>query len=94
MSATTADDGAELVRLSGRFDREGSLSVYYAAFETTFRARLRPVGDEREALVLSDLSEVEGVGGSVVHSFDLSTQVARVPPVVREAVTRPVQFPA
>jgi len=89
---TTAADGAELLRRQGDYDGDATLSVYYAAFGTTFRARLRPVAD-REALELSDLSEVEGVGGDVIHSFDLSTQLTHVPPVVRNAVSRPVQFP-
>jgi hypothetical protein len=89
---TTAADGAELLRLQGDYGGDATLSVYYAAYETTFRARLRPVAG-REALELSDLSEVEGVRGDVTHSFDLSTQVPHVPPVVRRAVSRPVQVP-
>jgi hypothetical protein len=91
---TTAADGAELLRRQGDYDGDATLSVYYAAFGTTFRARLRPV-ESREALALSDLSEVEVKDGEteVVHTFDLSTQLTHVPPVVRNAVSRPVQFP-
>lgn len=91
-SSTTAADDAELLDLRGEYDGERSLVAYYSAFETTFRARLSPVHD-REALELSDLAEVEEVGGDVLHTFDLSTQLSHVPPVVREAVQRPVQVP-
>lgn len=92
MSSTAADD-AELLDLRGDYDGEDSLSVYYRAFGTLFRARLAPVHD-REALELSSLAEVEAIRGDVLHEFDLSTQLTHVPPVVREAVQRPVQVPA
>jgi len=91
MSTTAADD-AELLDLRGEYDGDRSLVVYYSAFGTTFRARLSPVHD-REALELRDLSEVEEVGGDVLHTFDLSSQLGHVPPVVREAVQRPVMVP-
>lgn len=92
-------DDAELLRVRGEFeDGENHLVVYYRAFETTFRASLS-MPYSGQVLVLSDLSEVEGVPegveeATVLHEFDLSTQVPRVPPVVRGAVTRPVQVPA
>jgi len=91
-------DAAKLLRVRGEATGVSTLSVYYEAAGETFRARLRPVRPlpeevhirDREALVLSDLSTVEDVGGPGVEWFDTT----HVPAVVRRAVDRPVQVPA
>jgi hypothetical protein len=91
-------DEAKLLRVRGEADGISTLSVYYEAAGETFRARLRPVRPlpeedhirDREALILSDLSTVEDVGGPGVEWFDTT----HVPAVVRRAVDRPVQVPA
>lgn len=89
---TTAADDAELLELRGEYDGEQSLVVHYEAFETTFRASLSPVADG-EALEITSLSEVEEVRGEPIGEYDLSTELPRVPPVVRRSVQRPVQVP-
>lgn len=92
-----AKDGAEVVRVRREFDGEHSKKVYYRAHGALFRATLVRVEDG-QAWELDFLDEIEAVPtgdeeATVAHSFDLSTQVAHVPPVVREAVSRPVQVP-
>lgn len=88
-------DGAEVVQVRGEADGRDTLAVYYTVGSSTFRAGLRPVRDG-EALELSRLEQVEiPADGGVLdydarESMDLHS-ITHVPPVVREAVQRPVQ---
>lgn len=96
MSSETKDE-AELLRVVGAMDEENSLAVYWAAFETRFRARLAPVRGG-EALQITSIAEVEfdDSGGFVFPGEETDLHDCRfnhVPPVVREAVERPVQYP-
>lgn len=88
-------DGAEVVQVRGEFDGTDSLAVYYTLGSSTFRAGLRPVRDG-EALELSRLEQVEIPEDGGVLDYDARESVdlhsiSHVPPVVREAVQRPVQ---
>jgi hypothetical protein len=87
-------DAAERLRVVGHMDDETTLAVYWRAFETTFRARLTPI-QGGEALTIPSIVEVE-FDGFEIPGTETDRQTCRyihVPPVVREAVQRPVQYP-
>lgn len=89
---------AELLRVVGAMDEETTLAVYYQAYGHTFRARLAP-GPEREVLTLTSITEVEfdETGGFVIPETETEYTDCifyQVPPVVRRAVERPVQYPS